>query len=92
MQTNEKAVNWDVVASIRASPRRKMVIDQLLEGPKFATEIGEAIDYSQATISNDLRWMRQQNPPLLECLTPDRPHHVIYALNTEGQKIAEYID
>ena len=88
---NNEAVNWDVVAAIRASPRRQKVLDQLMEGPKFAAEIGEAIDYSQVTVSKDFRWMRRRDPPLLECLTPDRPHHVIYVLSTEGRKIAKHV-
>lgn len=88
---NNEAVNWDTVAAIRASPRRQKVLDQLMEGPKFAAEVGEAIGYSQVTVSKDFRWMRRQNPSLLECLTPDRPHHVIYALNTEGRKVATHV-
>lgn len=91
MEAHEKAVDWNVVAAIRASSRRQKVISQLLEGPKFAAEIGDTIDYSQVTVSKNFRWLKRQNPPLLKCLTPDRPHHVICALTAEGRKVAERV-
>ena len=83
------SVNWDAVAAARSSKRRKQTIEALLEGPKYAGEIADDLGTSRGTISNHLHWLKRQG--LAECITPDRPHHRLYALTDEGADVAEHV-
>lgn len=91
MATRE-SVDWDAVAAIRSSKRRKQVIDELIDGPKYAKEIAEDVDddfVNRDMVTNQLRWLK--NNDLAECLTPERPHHRIYGLTDEGKAVAEEV-
>jgi hypothetical protein len=87
----DESVDWDAVAAMRASPRRRQVLEQLVDGPKHAAEIARALEYACGTISKDFWWMKGRSPPLIVCLTPDRPHHVLYALTDEGMAVVEHM-
>lgn len=78
-------VDWDAVASLRASTTRKIIVESLSSGPKYAAEVAKIIGTTQGTVSNHYRWLKQHDPPLIECLTPDRPHHRLYRLTPEGE-------
>lgn len=86
----DESVDWNAVAAMRASPRRRRVLVELIDGPLCASELAEAIGYSRGTISKDFWWMKRRDPPLVTCLTPDRPHHVLYALTDDGMTVAEH--
>lgn len=82
-------VNWDAVAAARSSGRRKQTIEALQEGPKYAGEIADDLGTSRGTISNHLHWLKSED--LAECITPDRPHHRLYALTEAGTTVAEHV-
>lgn len=81
-------VDWSAVASIRASRARRVVVEALQEGPKYATEIAERSDYSRQTVSNQFRWLKSHEPKLVENLTPERNHHIIHGLTEAGEVAA----
>lgn len=90
MSTQER-VDWNAVAGVRSSVYRRQVVGALQEGPKYATEIADDIGTSQAMVSSQFRWLERHNPPLVECLTPQRPHHLIYGLTEMGARVADQV-
>jgi hypothetical protein len=82
-------VDWYAVASIRSSERRQKVLEGLQEEPKYAKEIADSLDTSMKRVVKQIRWLKGNG--LAECLTPDRPHHRIYALTEQGETIADEV-
>ena len=80
-------IDWDAVAGLRASTYRRRTAEALEDGPKYAAEVAEEIGTSQGVVSNQFRWLKYNNPPLVECLTPDRPHHRLYQLTPAGKRV-----
>ena len=80
-------VDWDAVASLRASTTRQAVVEALEPGPKYAAEVASEIGTTQGMVSNQFRWLKRNDPPLVTCLTPDRPHHRLYRLTPEGERV-----
>ena len=91
MGTIHEGVDWDAVAAIRSSKRREGVLAALADGPKYAADIANKLDYSQGTVSKDFPWMKYRDPPLIMCLTPERPHHVIYGITEAGNAVVDHV-
>ena len=83
----QEEVDWDAVASLRASMMRQAVVEALEPGPKYAAEVADEIGTTQAVVSNHFRWLKRNDPPLVMCLTPDRPHHRLYRLTRDGERV-----
>lgn len=81
-------VDWDAVASLRASTTRQAVVEALEPGPKYAAEVADEIGTTQGVVSNQFRWLKRNEPPLVECLTPTRPHHRLYRLTPAGRRVS----
>lgn len=80
-------VDWDAVASIRSSKSRRLVVESLQDGPKYAQEIADELEHvNRDTVTRQIRWLKKND--LAECLTPDRPHHRIYGLTGAGEAVA----
>jgi len=87
---SSETVDWDAVASIRSSKRRRQAVESLQDSPKYAKEIAEELDTANRNMMTDqLRWLRENG--LARCLTPDRPHHRIYGLTEKGEAVAEEV-
>ena len=91
MQSVNEGVPWDQVAAVRSSATRRTVVEALAESPRYASEIADREGLSRQAVSKQFRWLKQQEPPLLQCLTPNRPHHVIYGLTETGERVAANI-
>lgn len=89
MQTPDKTVPWNQVAAIRSNTTRKAVFEAITEQPQCASEIADELDHSRPTISKHIHWLRDED--MVECLTPDRPHHRLYGLTGAGKQAAENI-
>lgn len=86
---SSESVDWDAVASIRSSRRRQEVVEAIHDEPGYAKEIAEKIGTKRRTVSRNIRWLKRQG--LVECLTPERPHHRIYGLTQAGEAVASQL-
>lgn len=86
MGVPDKTVPWDAVAAIRSSGLRNDVFVALGNKPRFAAELAADLDreVSRQQVSNRIHELKANG--LVECLTPDRPHHRIYGLTERGLK------
>lgn len=91
MSVPDETVPWDLVAAVRSSSSRRRVFEAVGEKPKSATEVAEEIGTSREAVSKQFRWLSRQSPPLIENLTPQRPHHILYGVTEDGAKVAEVL-
>ncbi|WP_120246828.1 ArsR family transcriptional regulator [Halopiger aswanensis] len=84
-------VPWDLVSRVRRSDRKSEIIELLEEEPASATDLSEELDIQRDTISNYFRDLKTTEPPLIECLTPDQPHHRIYGLTETGDIVSDHL-
>lgn len=82
---------WDTVAAVRSSKIRSKIVNALTEGPLCASEIGDQLGYATSTVSKHIHWLKNEDPSLVHCKTPDRPHHRLYALTEEGRQVAVHV-
>lgn len=80
-------VPWDLVAQVRRSDRKKQIVYELENTPSCASELSDKMGVQTATASNYLRELKNMKPPVVHCITPDQPHHRLYALTEEGVKV-----
>ncbi|ELZ21564.1 hypothetical protein C475_18606 [Halosimplex carlsbadense 2-9-1] len=83
---SSETVDWDAVAAIRSSKRRREVVDAIRDDPKYAKEIADQMGIKRDTVSNHLLWLKRNG--LAKCLTPERSHHRIYGLTEKGEAAA----
>lgn len=86
MSYNER-IPWDLVAELRSAPRRRRVVERLAGDPASASELAEEMNLETDSVSKHFRRLRRTDPPLVECLTPNRPHYRIHGLTEAGEKI-----
>lgn len=84
-------VPWDLVAEIRRSHRKTQIIELLASEPAAANEIASEIDLQREVVSNYFRELKNMEPPLITCLTPNQPHHRIYGLTDTGETVYEHL-
>lgn len=84
-------VPWDLVAQVRRSDRKSQIVHELDKEPASASELGETMGVQTGTAANYLRDLKKMNPPVVECITPNQPHHRLYALTEEGKKVREHV-
>lgn len=84
-------VPWDLVAIVRRSRTKTRIIEMLDESPASATEVSDRIGIQTGSVSNVFRELKNTDPPLIECITPNQPHHRLYALTETGETIREHI-
>jgi len=82
-------VPWDLVAQVRRSNQKSNILRQLDDGPMSATELSDSLGVKTATASNYLRELKNMNPPVVVCITPNQPHHRLYALTEDGEVVKE---
>lgn len=85
-------VPWELVAKIRRSDRKSQIVLELDSSPASATELAEIMDIQRRSVSNYLHELKGMQPPVVECITPDQPHHRLYALTEDGAKIVGHIE
>lgn len=84
-------VPWDLVAQVRRSERKSQIVRQLSIEPACASELGDEMGIETGTAANYLRELKKMGPPVVECITPDQPHHRLYALTKEGKIVEEHV-
>jgi hypothetical protein len=89
--SQQRPVDWDLVSVVRSSKHRRSVFEAVAEQPRCASEIAEGSELDRESVSRWLRDLKQREPPLVECLTPTRPHHRIYGLTRDGEAVAEQL-
>jgi len=82
-------VPWELVGEVRRSKRKTEIIERLGENPAAATELASEFGLQTASVANLFRELKQSDPPLIKCLTPDQPHHRIYGLTETGAEVLE---
>jgi len=78
-------VPWDLVSIVRRSHSRSKIVELLGEEPLSATAIAQEIGLKRGSVSNYLRDLKTTDPPVVECITPDQPHHRLYDLTDTGE-------
>lgn len=84
-------VPWDLVSKVRRAPRKTQIVYQLDMEPASASELGKEMGIQTASAANHLRDLKQMEPPVVACITPDQPHHRLYALTEEGKVVREHV-
>lgn len=84
-------IPWDLVSQVRRSDRKSQIVRRLSEDPASASELAEEMDVTTDSASNYLRDLRRMDPPVVECITPNQPHHRLYTLTEEGLEIVEHV-
>jgi predicted transcriptional regulator len=86
----DEAAPWSLIAALRASNRRRQVFEAIAEKPRSATDVAQVYDgVSRQEASKHIYWLKRQDPTLIKCMTPERPHHRIYAVTETGARAAE---
>lgn len=83
-------VPWDMVSEVRRSKRKSQIIKILKEEPACASEVAEELRLETGTVSNYFRELKNTDPSLIECLTPDQPHHRLYGLTETGEIVYKH--
>ena len=85
-------VPWDLVSQVRRSRRKSEIVSRLDAEPACAAELTEEMKgISRPAVSNVLRELKNMNPPIVTCITPEQPHYRLYALTEEGRKVRDHI-
>lgn len=84
-------VPWGLVSEVRRSERKSQIIERLEADPASASEISSEIGLKTDSVSNIFREMKNTDPPLIVCLTPDQPHHRLYGLTDTGELVLNHI-
>lgn len=87
----DQDVPWNLVSKVRASRRKEQIINRISKEPACPSEIAREVGLETGTVANYFRDLKQTDPPLIECLTPEQPHHRIYGLTEEGELVSEHI-
>ena len=87
----DPSVPWDLVSQIRRSERKSQIILSLDEGPAPASDVAETLDLKTGTVSNYFYDLKNMEPPMLVCITPDQPHHRLYDTTEQAEKLVPYI-
>lgn len=84
-------VPWDLVSKVRRSRRKEQIINRLHQEPACASELSRSMGIQTASVSNLFRELKNTEPPLLQCLTPEQPHHRIYGLTEAGDIVFDHL-
>ena len=84
-------VPWDLVAQVRRSTRKSQIVKYLHSEPACASEIAEEMGIQTNSVSNYFNDLKKMDPPVVTCITPDQPHHRLYALTEEGRKLIGHV-
>lgn len=88
---SDSDVPWDLVSIVRRSRLKSEIVFLLDEEPQCASTIAEKVGYETETISNHFRDLKTSDPPIIECKTPDQPHHRLYDLTEVGEAVKEHV-
>lgn len=84
-------IPWNLVSLVRRSGARSQIILLLGEEPLSASSVANEISLERKTVSNYYRELKNTEPPLIKCVTPDQPHHRIYDLTETGEVVREHL-
>lgn len=84
-------VPWDRVAEVKRSKRKSEIIDRLGVEPASASELADDFGIQTNSVSNLFRELKNTDPPLIECLTPQQPHHRLYGLTKTGEVVRDHL-
>lgn len=82
---------WNQVSRLRASPRKRKTLERLSGDPACASELASEFNMSRGSVSNVFRELKKGEPALITCLTPDMPHHRIYAVTQFGEEVLKVV-
>lgn len=84
-------VPWALVSKVRRSRWKTQIIKRLEKEPASASELAEEMGIQRKSTSNYFRDLKNTEPPLIQCLTPEQPHHRLYALTETGDVVVDHI-
>lgn len=87
----DSEIPWDLVAQVRRSRPKSEIVNELAAEPLAATELADKLNVQTGSASNYLRELKKMEPPVVECITPEQPHHRLYALTEDGNKIVDHV-
>lgn len=87
----DESIPWDLVAQVRRSDRKQFIVKRLAKDPASATNLADEMGLKRGTVSNYFYELKSMDPPIVECITPDQPHHRLYALTDWGELIVDHI-
>lgn len=83
-------IPWSLVSQIRRSKRKEQILKRLANDPASASELSSEFPLETDSISNLFRELKTTDPALIECLTPDQPHHRLYGLTEDGEVVLDH--
>lgn len=80
---------WHLVSKLRSSDQKTKMVEEIADNPSCASELSDVLGIQTGTAANYLRDLKNTEPPIVECITPEQPHYRLYALTSEGRFVYE---
>lgn len=80
-----------MVSKLRGSSQKSKIVDELARDPVCASELSDVLGIQTGSASNYLRDLKNTDPPVVVCITPEQPHHRLYALTEAGEFVYEHL-
>lgn len=87
---DEFEMNYELLAWLKASSRRREIVEILAEQPMNTSELKELWDVKSTNVPRD-HLHEMEDKGIVRDLTPDRTRNNLYGLTELGEKINEYI-
>jgi len=81
--------SWEIVSSIRASRRRRQVLEALADNPQMNGELADELDISTPWVRRQVKWLEERG--LVKDLTESKPNYKLYTVTEDGKRILEAI-
>ena len=81
--------DWDLVSSVKASKRRRQILEALQEQPRMNGELADELDLSTAYVRRNMNWL--EGHELVEDLTESKANYKLYGITELGEEITEYL-
>ena len=81
--------SWEIVSSIRASKRRRQVLEALADKPQMNGELADEFDISTPWVRRQVKWLEERG--LVKDLTESKPNYKLYGVTEDGEQILKVL-
>ena len=81
--------DWDLVSSVKASKRRRQILQAVQKQPRMNGELADELDLSTAYVRRNMNWLEEHE--LVEDLTESKANYKLYGITELGEEITEYL-
>lgn len=82
---------WHLVSKLRSSDQKARIVTELSKEPVCASTLGDILGVQTDSAANYLRDLKNTEPAIVHCITPNQPHHRLYALTEAGEFVDEHL-